>query len=224
MPTPPAINVNLKPCADWCPVTHTIRHTRHDTHCPGAPVLIPLPIPRSVTFQVALGACECTTGGLDTMPHDDDCPARPVRVSCSVSGDGTWAESEVDDVWQNVQNAKGWIVDAEDADPSALAIARERWALVKALVLNVWPVPSAHAAVVEFIRQRDAVFSALADMARAEDAAVAAQGRLDAVLRPGWHARHRPDSHLPAAGLERPSRMGLAAYVERLIEQVWVMP
>lgn len=67
--------------------------------------------------------------------------------------------------------------------------------------------------------QRDAVFAALADMARAEEEARQAQRALVEVLDESG-ASYSTSWSVRNAAAER----GLAAYVERLIEQVGALP
>jgi hypothetical protein len=130
----PTINVNLAKCACGCPVFPNT----HTADCPGKPVDIPLPLDavRSVTFTVRLGECStlalCEVRGGLLQNHAPQCPAHPIRVTCSISGK-TWEESEVmetkytpvDDV---PRGADSWA-------PLRIAdICRDRWALVKALL------------------------------------------------------------------------------------------
>lgn len=207
----PTINVNLKPCMH----PHMLSTYTPDEF-PNAPVLVPLPLDkwRSVTFTVRLGECidagrsagspiprACAPDGV----HHERCPARPIRVSCSISGK-TWEESEVDEV--EVHH------DGRETSPAELLRAcRDRWALVKALVLNQSIGPSY--TMVDGVRplaiQRDAVYAAIADMARADVTRTQAWLALPLELRqdPG------PTS-LAGEVLER--------YVERLIEQVGALP
>lgn len=88
----PAISVNLSPCDCW-------KHREPGTHqpsCAAKPVRLPLSIPRSFACTVVRGECSgaCTTindtrGYRREIVHEEDCPARPVNVSCSISG-ATW--------------------------------------------------------------------------------------------------------------------------------------
>jgi hypothetical protein len=133
----PAVNVNLAKCD--CPDFGRSRGTPYRP-CPAVPVFIPLPLPRSVTFQVVLGECSgaCTTindtrGYRREVVHDEDCPARPVKVSCSISGK-TWAESEVTDAWPEKND--GFLCSTGQTFPTLEAVCRDRWSLVKALVLG----------------------------------------------------------------------------------------
>jgi hypothetical protein len=213
----PAINVNMKPCMCAARAHHqSITLTgRHFEECSGSPVLIPCPIPRSVKFEVVLGGCK--TPGACSLPrpmfqattqHISTCPARPVRVSCSVSG-STWEESYLSFVERSDGDAIGPEFDRVDS------LCRERWALVKALVLRqqgfVAPAPD-H--IVELHAQRDAVFAALADMVRHEKGLEeAAQSAAKAMGGEG-----------DMSGAVVASAEFLAAYVERLIEQVSVLP
>lgn len=200
----PSINVNLKPCTcpDFGPRGPGF------VPCDSPQILLPCPTQRSVTFSVALGPCTmmCANPAL-WGGHSTTCPARPVRVSCSVSGE-TWEESEVeamDAAGPTAYNQKEW--------GTLYAVCRARWALVKALVLGQ---PQAQAggkwldAPTDLFTRRDAVFDALADMARAERACVTAWLALPVELRSG----PGPMALTPEA-FER--------YVERLIEQVSVI-
>lgn len=220
----PTINVNLKKCDCGGPYIDT----SHQSDCPGAPILIPCPIPRSVTFEVALGECECVYPTLSRRPvdpHRKTCPARPVKVSLSISGK-TWEESEVDDTETIVTSSSGL---GRDAYPNERAAARERWSLVKALVLGKPYAQVVHvnmdaARIGAIVQQRDAVFSALADMAKAERAL---WGATQAAFRaiPGLRVTSEiqttdPDDNDGETQAER----WMSAYIEHLIEQVGVLP
>lgn len=215
----PAVNVNLKPCSS--PVLCAempASDTGHLLTCAAAPILLPCPLPRSVTLEVRWGECTRDPFICDLPQHGTTCPARPIRVSCSISGK-TWAESEPFDMHQP---DGGYLVDAKTQ-----TLIRERWALVKALVLgySAWDYAMSHAKAVPLatitamLAQRDTVFSALADMARAEEAAFAAQERAEKAYPYHRLGRVGDGSH---AG-PRPSRARLAAYVEFLVEQVGVL-
>lgn len=216
MPTAtPVVNVNLKPCDKGCgAVERRVFAHGHATTCAAIPVPIPCRPPSSVPFQVALGECArgCTTQR-PGQPHYADCPARPVKVSCYISG-STWEESEVTD-WET----RAFTFTGGGEWERAGAACRARWALVKALVLNQ-PIGPAYVHV-DGVRtlaiQRDAAYSALADMARAEEAALAAQRALapHRLQTRGWV--HRPKSE------DRPSAGFLWRYVELLIEQVSIL-
>jgi hypothetical protein len=99
------INVNLKPCscsagrlnaARRCGTPSPVDPLPCDDDCPGKPILIPCPIPPRVEFKVVLG--ECIDAGRrpvspipracapDGRGHHVRCPARPISVSCSISG------------------------------------------------------------------------------------------------------------------------------------------
>lgn len=224
----PTININLKPCE--C-ANHKSFGLRHWEHCPGTPIHVPCPIPRSVTFAVRLGECECGAARLRThskgsvlgplLPCSAACPARPIRVYCGISGK-TWEESEVKDV--EVRPRETLVMVSTYDMPLILAACRDRWALVKALVTGQWPTVSAigtlSAAIPALQAQRDAVFAAICEMARAEETAWKAQlvivGAVP-TLRPA------PGMHHPTGDENRPSASWLAAYVGRLIEQVGVL-
>lgn len=229
------VNVNLTLCDctgnDWKP--RPLGST-HADDCSGVPLLIPCPIPPSVTFQVALGeclkACTANTSGRGWVlgPRSDTshfapghvygCPGRPVRVSCSISG-RTWEASEVMPYIERPGSAVvTWGSKAEQA--LALGLCRSRWSLVKALVLgmphhsfiDLMTGPMA----LDLLAERDAVFAALAKMARAEEAAAASQR---AVIDSFPAVRLRSPTHLEPLH-ERPSADLLESYVEHLIEQV----
>lgn len=245
--TVPTVNVNIKPCncmrgcAAVSPLgrpcagiyAHTGKHyasdideqwsqlisgegARHHESCPkSAPVLIACPIPRSVTFTVRLGECSCRASMLAgaKVQHRDYCPARPIRVSCSISGK-TWEESEVMDVDGPVEQTI--------PIPYVTRLCRERWALVKALVLGLprtFDTAQWTPTVSPFFEQRDAVYAALSDMALAEDAAFKAQDHIHSAI-------HDPlplepyHNELPE---DRPSARMLERYVAHLIEQVGVL-
>ena len=205
----PTINVNLTPCG--CPVSDHEAVSHHHTCAVANPIRIPCPIPRSVTFEVRLGECRCGSVTLRTSrppserAHAHDCPARPIRASCSISGK-TWEESA--------------IIDCERADGGPLpaqSIVDERWALVKALVLGEHPLGFDSKSEAERIdaltSQRDAVYAALADMARAESVIIQ---RLPDIDRVYTNMRRRLYRGSIAAD-------ELAAYVEHLIEQIGVL-
>lgn len=214
---PPTINVNLKACSSSGPAH------MHLVPCGGAPILIPCPIQRSITFEVALGECACgaveasirssreaSLFGMACLPG---CPARPIKVVCSITGE-TWEESEVDDV-----EVRSVSLSREDG-VRMVAICRERWALVKAMVLGeaYGNMPAMARVTLDIFVQRDTVFAALADMARAETA-----------LHDRWQSL--PAAIKKASSLEpycwdyesTPTTEALAAYVEQVIEQAGVM-
>lgn len=208
------INVNLRPCNCDSP-PHKPGGIQHLYGCASAPFLIPCPIPRSVTFFVALGECDCPPPlGHGAYGHSPNCPARPVRVSCSISGN-TWEESHPVEF---------------EMEPSGISpndtlrdACRARWALVKALVLGEdsgpWMLSEAWAEkwdiVAPLFAQRDAVFSVLTDMARAEEAQKAASARVTTAIY-GAPRAIRLFSEPEYQEL-------LGRYVGRLIEQVEVM-
>lgn len=235
----PTINVNLRPCscfgnyANIGAAQATARPIHHDQPCrEGSPVLIPCPIPRSVTFEVSLGKCSCEPmrlgkevgGKIATITtHHEGCAGRPIRVSCSISGK-TWEEGEVADSWPADDDGSGNL-DGLDW-PNELSACRARWALVKALVLGwngeaVGAVAAAGGIGLDVIgpmfQQMRTVYSALCEMVRTEGALLAAQERMVNLLD-SKRVTFRP----PEEGA-RPSAQAMAVYVERLIEQVGVM-
>lgn len=237
----PTINVNLKPCSPSClvPSWAGARPIAHFDTCAAAHVLLPCPIPRSVEMMARSGECTCraraeSQSGFNYLAtsareaiaegrHLNDCPGKPIRVSCSIGGDGTWAGSEVVEsgVFRD-QNIVGPLV-----LPSQMvgieATCRERWELVKALVLGN-PLGrrgadsvSAGIVIIELFEQRDAVFAALADMAKAEEAAVAAQKRADAAFPIDNYVKVPAPDHRSEP---RPSTVRLAAFVAHVSASV----
>jgi hypothetical protein len=229
----PTINVNLAPCVCGGPLPRLLTEGPdvHPGGCPGAPILIPCPIPRSVTVKVPLGACQCRIAGRralieflgagDSFPgginawHDFDCPARPVKASCSISG-STWEESEVVDVDNPHENDGRWGAESGDAFRTALSACNDRWALVKALVMGHDTLHIARCGpnMIDLTDQRDNVFAALADMDRAEE-------KIEAAKHSFFGALHRHGKTIVRTA--RPSHGMLETYVERLIEQVGVL-
>jgi hypothetical protein len=214
----PTINVNLA-------------YDPREPHADESQILIPCPIPRSVTVKVPLGACQCRIAGRralieflgagDSFPgginawHDFDCPARPVKVSSSISGK-TWGESKVVDVDNPHENDGRWGAGSGDAFRTALSACNDRWALVKALVLGHTDLSQwlTGPKVLELLTQRDSVYAALAELARTEDAGDAAAERASRAM-----GSTAAQSTWPRRSIPR-----LAEYVERLIEQVGVTP
>lgn len=192
---------------------------------PGAPVLIPCPLPRSVTFTVRLGEClkACSPRGF-TPGHISGCPGQLIRVSGSISGK-TWEESEVTDL-----DVPGRLA-GTNAGADLWRAFRERWALVKALVLGhtAWDYTMSPAkaiplaTITAMLAQRDAVYAALADMALAERAAEPAHAAIDELLPASLQCRNGLNRLSPPPHA-RPSATWLAAYIEHLIEQVGVLP
>jgi hypothetical protein len=180
----PTINVNLKQCDCW--KWHEPALPTHQAVCAATPVPISCPIQRSVSFEVVLGECHntslpesermgrrCVSSAFDVakVEHHSTCPARPIRVACSISGE-TWAESEV--VLCDGRGEDGREVAFTDASP-VFPACRERWALVKALVTGQHVgLPPALAGLRPDIQnlflQRDAVYTRLASMRRHEEA------------------------------------------------------
>lgn len=216
----PTINVNL---ACGCnPIV--LAAGAHAADC--GRILIPCPVPRSVTFEVVLGECVKDPFGCKGERHSTLCPishAHPVKVSCSISGN-TWEESEVEDVephpTESPQRSEHWRVMLlkVGADTPHLRDARKHWALIKALVLGQ-PGPGRWD-VATLFTQRDAVYAALADMVRAEEMLAKAWAATPTAIRN--HSRVFVSVRTPT--MERTSHHLLAAYIEHLIEQVGVMP
>jgi len=216
----PTINVNLKPCECF--------HHKPDriTSCNarfGSPVLIPCPIPRSVVFIVALGPCDCPMGWAPPpggFVHAAGCPSRPIRVACDISGE-TWGSSEVTAACIVRVDARGLRVE-ELATPEVLAVCRGRWEIVKALVLGHTDLSSLITGMktAELISQRDAVFAALCEMARSEEAACRAQQAVDEAFPSARFADSDDSDHRRA----RPSVNRLLRFVTYVIEQVGALP
>lgn len=205
------INVNLEQCP--CQSEPNPKLRCEPEECAAKPALIPCPLPRTVEFRVALGECKCTTGGLDGLPHDSDCPARPISVACTI-GCETWEGSEVVDAER--ADGPGQPNFSEPDHMRAVALCSDRWALVKTLTTGEeWDVKRA---TLPLFRQRDAVFAALCDMAQADDDTAKASAAVGALLGPDtwpWGDRTRE-----TAGMEAPSARALAAYVKHLIASV----
>lgn len=220
------INVNLKRCE--C-TTGGLNGLPHDAGCPGVPVLIPCPLPPKVEFTVRLGEPSddrCEEFDIAPGQNEDDTDAmcrcgyprgdhealgesaRPIRVTCTIGGDGTWEGSEIGKIEiDNEEPATARIMDVWDA-------CRERWAHIRALALGLWVNEPALA---PFFAHRDTVFAALAKLAEAEQAAFRAQYVCDAAfpferynLSPVSDHRTKP----------RPSAVRLAAFVSHLVASV----
>jgi hypothetical protein len=202
----PTINVNLA-------------HNPRDPHTDESKVLIPCNLPPSFTCEVVLGECICG-GHIGRGPpaiidrRSATCPGRPISVSCSIAGD-TWDASEVDDAWPTQHDF------AEDMDgmdwPEELAACRDRWALVKALVMgnsakDLWlTMPESQTSwMVGLVSQRDAVFSALVRMERGNTEVLGGIEDFDKAL-----TRRKRTS--PIESISGPM---LTYYVQHLIEQV----
>lgn len=214
MTTPiPTINVNLRSCRCQEPKKRAApcEPGNHRPEC-GGPILIPCPIPRSVTFSVALGECDigCQHGPVPARPvngHWTGCMARPIRVTCSIGGK-TWEKSEVGDV--DAEHPEFY----DETETAALHACCERWEIIKALltervVVSAWNWPPA-AEQSRLVQQRNAVFAALADMARGQAMYAAANEQLPEYCR----LSYRGD----------PTYEVLARYITHLIEQVGALP
>lgn len=223
------INVNLTPCQ--CPVSPK-SHRHWAERCAAKPVEIPCPITPTVTLTVRLGECTCTmkpgpmllprTVGLIEEEHEGGCPAHPIRVTCTIGGDGTWAGSEVTDARVLDMDSIGLVLDAQergvmDLAARLVAACRARWALVKAMVtgkryvLAARPGAEKVAPIYRLFEQRDAIFAALAKAHRAEDTLIEALGDYEEAMR---------GEPVGIYGLKRESHGALERYVKRLIEQV----
>lgn len=229
------INVNQKPCE--C-ANHKSFGLRHWEHCPGIPVLIPLPIHRSFTCTVVLGECWGVGPGRCVSEdsarrfkwatrHSERCPAHPIRVSCSISGE-TWKDSEMKDVETRDET---WHPSAPRYY-RALSAARDLWALLKALVTGkhgdavkaVRASPTIPwSALGPLLQQRDAVFAAICKMARAEEAAALAQQQALKALGWSWIDYGGCSGHQLDMDGRRPCVVLLGRYVEHLIGQVGIL-
>jgi hypothetical protein len=140
-----------------------------------------------------------------------------VKVACSIAGE-TWKRSGVLDVepHPSVEGTIRTLLVSRQGKDVALGLCRARWALFDALVLGK---PANHFA--DLFTRRDAVFAALADMARAEEAAFDAQRRLVAACPIPFKSS---EPYHESYERNRPSSRFMAAYVERLIEQVGALP
>lgn len=224
MKSTPSLNVNLKLC-DCRPPGYPLRPgDLHHSTCASQPINIPCPIPDSFTFEVVLGACPAC-GTSRPWPHQPECTAtdslKPIRVSCSITSDGTWAGSEVKDV-ETDPTGTGLCKDTLEWRLS-LDACRERWALVKALALGAskvseFPEPFRMVpAVSEMLGQRNAVFAAISRKARAE---AEDHNALREFLGCGLPERFQVE-----VGKRAPDSLAermLAAYVEHVVEQVGV--
>lgn len=215
----PSINVNIREqsCSPRC--HFGLKFRTHNNGCPRSPILLPCRLPPSFAIDVVLSpGCYCERLGIGAEPrHVPNCPSRPIRVACEISG-SAWEDSDISDV-EPVQGQD--FPDANKSDASAVAFghARERWALLKALITGGRPALSTDPSY-RLTEQRDAMYAAIADMARAEDAASEAQDRAHVAL--GDDLRLKPHHNIEAP--DRPSTYMLERYVERVIELVGELP
>lgn len=227
----PTINVNLKQCTCRSTTPYGPAQVGQCMHtCPGAPVPIPLSLEpfRSVTVQVRIAECsETCRQHMPNGQHTENCPGRPIRVSCSISGK-TWEVSDVVDVEMYRDQNPGHIVFPSDMQRKALPICRERWALVKALLLGLkWEdafVPHGQYVRATSIRlrdslieQRDALYAELAALARDEASTF---NRQESAIKAMGEIYFLPNNFIRAESEQRASASILSRYVERLIEQV----
>jgi hypothetical protein len=204
------INVNMTPCT--CE-PRAAKWLRHASGCGAPEVLIPCPVPPSFACDVVLGACDCVKAYTRINAHKTGCAGMPIRVSCSIRSGPPgqeWAGSEVFDV------------DADFNHPINTArqmeIARERWALVVALVTGndeAWRSdPRGEGWNLQ--PQRDIVFAALAAKALSEraddDTTKALAGAIPGLLTFGDITTPTASDYLSAIAMRR--------YVARLIDQV----
>lgn len=214
--TTPSININLTQCK-----SPAHGHPFHGAYCFANPILIPCPIPRSVTLEIQLehepavcSACDgsgegqydgtrcrlCRGRGTEVRREDD---INSIRVSCSISGK-TWEESWVSDV--EVRGIPGRAV-------QFIGPCGERWGFIKSLMLG-HSLTDCPEPIHNMRAQRDAVFSALADMARAEETIETAQQSFFGALH--GHGK-------TIVRIARPSHSLMETYVEHLIEQVGML-
>jgi hypothetical protein len=216
------VNVNLA----RCDCGGASAEGKHAPDCPGALVLVPLSLEpwRIVTMTVRLGDCRCLNKdrAADGI-HAGSCPARPVRVSCSISGD-TWEESEVIGTMNSVE-VRDCPVGASVLD--FVPACRARWSIVKALVTGLsWGDFQHEQSLGErmstgsLFAQRDAVFAVLTEMVRHENAAALAQTQALKAMDATWIDYGGCPGHHSAMDGRRPSVVLLARYVEKLIEEV----
>jgi hypothetical protein len=220
----PTINVNLTPCDGFCELPY------HAQCSVAFPILIPCSLQffRSVTFEVVLGECTspvmCATF-TKGAGHILACTnRRTIRVSCFIDGE-TWPETEVGEIDVHESQNPG----AQDTE-RILAACRERWALVKALVLgakwgtcprDVDEIAKRHLNLVATLfNQRDALYAELTDLARDEQSAFGSQER---AIKAMGELSFLPDNYHRAEPIARASASILARYIERLIEQVGVL-
>lgn len=201
------VNVNLKSCD--CGHRQYLAGDVGPVYCVCDRIPIPCPIPRTVEMTVRLGKCTCTTHGIVMVRerHVSTCPARTIRVTCSIRGD-SWETSEVDPT--HGLNPHG---------AAAMMVCRARWEVVKALVTGVHPDFDGGAwtgPTLPLFRQRDAVFAALAKMATKEQGACNAQQECDEAFPYSQYSKPGDPDHRAA----RPSVARLAAYVSHLIATV----
>lgn len=229
----PTINVNLKPCdCALSSLAPTYPPKPHADHCSAKPGLLTCPLPDKVELTVRLGRCECAaqyrgvTGFGVSEPqgkHTENCPARHIRVICSIGGDGTWSGSEVAEM-----EILGGTPLGIDARNRIHRICRDRWALVKALVLGKFAyrdVGDAGPGTPEgLFKQRDVVFANLAEMAQAEQAHREKSMALFEAIRAADHDREHvtnPYCYAIAWDDGHPNaEAGLRSYLSMLIAQV----
>jgi hypothetical protein len=134
-----------------------------------------------------------------------------VKVDCSISWK-TWEESEPIDF----ELVGGGLLPGNGEQHTRLmAAGRDRWALVKALVLGHADLSALLTGpmAADLLAQRDTVYAALADMVRAESTIIQRCADIDKA----YTNRKRPAFRGVAAD-------ELAAFVEHLIEQVGRLP
>jgi hypothetical protein len=227
----PTLNVNLRPCPVARAHEHLSSIALHEGGiCPAAPVLIPCPIPGSFTCEVAIveddrcvefdlapgqkeddddAMCRC---GYPRGDHESvDRVASTIRVSCSITSDGTWAGSEVTEVDLPTPHPTQPVV----AEMQILLLCRKRWALMKALVMGQSQTqPGARwiDAPTDLFTQRNAAFAAIAKARHHETG-------LRLAIEDGMaHFPYVPSSESMYS--VPPSEAMLAAYVEHLRKEI----
>lgn len=214
------LNVNLGPCTCRFPDASG----KHRDGCRGVPIPIPCPWPASITVEVTLGECTCghmayVTRGYISYRHDDTCPGKPVKISCSItSSDGTWAGTEVTDAWPEKND--GYLCSTGETFPTLERACRKRWAQARAVLLgSPAGIEDGVRIPLEMCRQRDAMFANIAEVARAEQVAFEAQERGIKTMGPPTFL---PDNFHRAERHQRASASMLHHFTLRLFEQMGI--
>lgn len=203
----PTVNVNLTPCG--CPKYPNGAH--YSTACAGLPVQVPCEIPPSI------GPWTIELGG------------QKVRINLTTRG-SSWEDSMIDSVDLHPEHGRDFADDNEAGE--AMGQARVRWAGVVASICE----PGVYQ--LEELRDlRRQLYPKIAIMARAEREAYAAQAVADSLLdgvyflpsechkdpvpRAAWELAQ---SSVDRQALSMPSALRLAAYVNKVIETMGVLP
>lgn len=226
----PSVNVNVR----WCFCSAPSPLGPHEPDCKGdsLPLHVICPLPEEAVFQLKLGRCSCPNG-LDRAsfgqgPHPEGCPARLVRMRCKVAGK-SWGASSIVEVRPEDGEFRPELLG------KALELARERWALVRALMANLGPPPGGSLALAKRVTalfiQRNEIFASLTRMARVEAAHHEQSVELFEALKAADPEREHvegPASYALAwaspGSEEGNSSAGLRSYLHLLLEQVEVMP